>query len=451
MDLRYESDSTTTSGLPEGLRRGPFVILGSPDSIFVRQLSAEWRRRGADVVIVKLRGEDGALPDGTPVLSGEREAGGLSLSRRLAGRCLHEVWRFHSRLRHRRYSGADEGGVPSFVDPLILGPLAARRARRLHPAFVFGQEAFSHGVATALCRGFPRILMPWGGDIMLYAETSAISFSMVRWALRSVDLVCPTSVAGAEHVIRRFGVSDERVRSLSWGVDRQLFHAASAEQRIATRRSFGLESTHPLVMNVRRFLPVWGSEAVVEAFLLLAKELPHVSFVLLGGHGSEPFVRAARQRIAQTAFASRFVFFDGDLPLAECARLMAASDVFVSLMRLGDMRSASVLQAACTGAVPVLGEHPEYRELEKLGFRAQFVNPDRPAEVAAAVRLYLEDGNLLKMTRDANQLYIAEYEDLDTQMQRLLDAICATADRALRRAKPYGHGVDDSAAPFGNE
>jgi hypothetical protein len=115
------------------------------------------------------------------------------------------------------------------------------------------------------------------------------------------------------------------------------------------------------------------------------------------------------------------------------------------------MRSASVLQAACAGAVPVLAEHPEYRELEELGFRAQFVNPDRPAEVARAVRLYLEDGELLGMTRDANQLYIAEYEDLDTQMQRLLDAICATADRALRRAKPYGHGVDDSAAPFGNE
>ena len=432
MDLRYESDSITTSGVPKTLRRGPFVIVGSPDSIFVRQLATEWRRRGADVVVVKLRGDDGALPDGTPVLSGEREAGGLNVSRRLAGRCLHEVWRFHSRLRHRRYSGADEGELPSFVDPLILGPLAARRAQRLHPAFVFGQEAFSHGVATALCRGIPRILMPWGGDIMLYAETSAISFSMVRWALRSVDLVCPTSVAGAEHVIRRFGVSEERVRSISWGVDRQLFRAGSAEQRIATRCSLGLEPAQPLVMNVRRFLPVWGSEAVVEAFLLLAEELPQVSFALLGGHGSEPYVRAARQRIAQTAFANRFVFFDGDLPLAECARLMAASDVFVSLMGYADMRSASVLQAACAGAVPVLAEHREYRELEKLGFRAQFVNPDRPAEVAGAIRLYLENGELVKVTRAANQRYIAQCEDFDTQMGRLLEAIGGTSDRVSR-------------------
>lgn len=111
---------------------------------------------------------------------------------------------------------------------------------------------------------------------------------------------------------------------------------------------------------------------------------------------------------------------------------MAASDVFVSLMGLGDMRSASVLQAACAGAVPVLAEHAEYRELEKLGFRAQFVDPNRPAAVAGAVRLYLENGELVKVTRAANQRYIAQCEDFDTQMGRLLEAIGATSDRVSR-------------------
>lgn len=176
-------------------------------------------------------------------------------------------------------------------------------------------------------------------------------------------------------------------------------------------------------MSVRRFLPIWGSTAILEALLLLAEQLPRVSFVLLGGNGSERYVDEARRRVAQTPQANRFVFFDGDVPLAECARLMAASDVFLSLMGAGDMRSSSVLQAASCGAVPVLGEHPEYRGLCKLGFKAQFVDPGRPTEAAHAIRLYLEQAATLAETRDANRRYIEEHEDSDTQMQRLLDVI----------------------------
>lgn len=432
MDPRCEPDSTSAYKCLEGLRRGPFVILGNPNSLFVRQLAGQWRRWGADVVVVKLRGEDTALPDGTPVLSAESVDGGVGIGRRAVGRCLHEVWRIQfGRWRHAN-AEAQSIEFPSFVDPLVLGPLAARRVRRLHPAFVFGQEAFSHGVATALCRGVPRILMPWGGDVMLYAEKSGISFQMVRWAVRSVDLVCPTSLTGAAHVEQRFGVPRERVRAISWGVDRRLFRAASDEQRVVTRRCLGLDPERPVVMNVRRFLPMWGCEVALEAFLLLAQEVPEVSFLLLGGQGTESYVGAARRRVAKTPFAGRFVFVDGDVELAKCAELMNASDVFVSLMGIADMRSASVLQAASSGAVPVLAEHPEYRSLEKLGFRARFVQPGCPAAVADAVRLYLEDDVLRAETRIANQDYIAKWEDSDNQMRELLEAIRTLSSRALR-------------------
>lgn len=267
---------------------------------------------------------------------------------------------------------------------------------------------------------------------MLYAEKSAISFRMVQWALRSVDLVCPTSATGAAHVAERFGIPVPQVRAISWGVDRRLFSPASDEQRAATRRRLGLHPERPLVMNVRRFRPIWGSEVVMDAFLQLAQEVPEVSFVLLGGRGTEGYVGAARRRISVTPFADRFVFCDGDLPLGDCAELMAASDIFVSLMGMADMRSSSVLQAASAGAVPVLAEHAEYRHLERCGFRAQFVGADRPAEVADAVRRYLADDPLRRSTRIANQEYIARWEDFDAQMEELLRTIRETSARVVQ-------------------
>lgn len=417
---------------------GPYVIIGIPQSLFVRQLASHWRSTGAKVFVVKLRGEDESLPDGTPVLSGEASAREAGTRRRIVGRALHELWRLQTFIAPQRHDPARNGGLvyPSFVEPLVWGGPAARRAQSLKPAFVFGQEAFAHGVATALCRYTPRILMPWGADVFWAPNGSPVSFAMVRWVLRSVDLVCPTSIAATSYIERRFGVPSTRLRAVSWGLDRDLFRARDMRDRIATRRSLGLDPSLPMILSVRRFLPGWGGAATVEGLLRLCEDDPRpLSFVLLGGAGSEPYVRIARERIAGTRFAERFRFIDADLSLAECARLMAAADVFVSLMGAGDMRSASVLQAASSGAVPVLAEHPEYRAIERLGFRALFVDPADPAQVAVAIRSYLDSAELCEETRDSNRRYLATYEDSRVQMRQLLEVIESACRSASKRSR----------------
>ena len=119
----------------------------------------------------------------------------------------------------------------------------------------------------------------------------------------------------------------------------------------------------------------------------------------------------------------RFTLFDGDTPFDECVDLMAAADVFVSLMRVPDMRSFSILQAASAGGIPVLSDQSEYREMERDGFRALFVDPVDTEAVVAALRESSGKPWLAEEIRAANERYIGKHEDHEVQMARLREAI----------------------------
>jgi glycosyltransferase involved in cell wall biosynthesis len=427
-DLRHEPPS------------GPVVIIGDPNSLFPRHLASYWRSLGMDVVIVTHSWEgERSLSDGTEILSSaERETrpmrGGLKLLRVIL-RWVEKAVLTLGKARYRKAMGL--GGKkdyhPSFVDPLVNGISIARFVRSLHPRFVFGQEVFAYGFATALCHGFPQIIMPWGGDIYRYAETSFIAFAMVKYALRQADLICPSSVVAAWHIRERYRVPEAKIHAVSWGVDRNMFRRANEDQRRRVCERFGIDPRAMIFMNVRRFQPAWGCDTALEAFIQFAQENPSSHFVMLGGAGSASLVHDAHKQLIERGLEYRFTLFEDDIPLADCAELMSVSDVFVSLARTRDMRSASVLQAASAGGGAILGEQAEYREMERLGFRALFVNPKDADSVLNALRSYASDAELWKKTVAQNREYLAEYEDHHQQMARLLnliDEVCQSYSRS---------------------
>lgn len=418
----------------------PAVIVGDPSSLFTRQLASYWHSLGMDVLIVSYSwaGEK-SLPDGTKILSSAEHEPHLMQTLlkllRIALRLIEEAVLILGNARYHKAMGLreKEDYRPSFIDPLANGISIARFVRSLHPRFVFGQEAFAYGFATALCHGFPRVIMPWGGDIYRYAETSFIAFTMVKYALRRVDLICPSSVTAAQHIRERYGISETKIHAVSWGVDRNMFQRADENQRRRICKKFGIDPTAMIFMNVRRFQLAWGCDTALKAFIQFAQENPSSHFVILGGAGSTPLVRDAHKQLVERGLEHRFTLFEDDISLADCAELMSVSDVFVSLMRTRDMRSASVLQAASAGGAPVLSEQAEYREMERMGFRALFVDPEDPDSVLNALRLYANNSELRKDTVAQNQEYLAKNEDYHRQMTKLLaliEDVCKSYNRS---------------------
>ena len=421
---------TPTPPSQRGIGSGPAVILGDADSLFPGALAGEWKARGLEVRIVtsRLRGP-AVLPNGVPVIRSRPYQPAVTefLFRRMKP-LLGLAERAGERLRRAHYARVT--GIPQagpgewlFAEQWRHSYGRARAALAQHPSFVFGHEASTYGLATAWCRGVPRILFPWGSDVTLHPESSCFVERMVRAALNGADLVLPSSVTAAEQIRRRFNLPEGKVLPLSWGLDLEMFRPAGPGRAAAIRSRLRIPPGATVLLNSRRFKPLWGAFEALEAFLRVAARRPEVHCVLLGGRNTEAETEAARRQVDSAGLGARFTLFQGDVPLQECADVMAISTIFLSLRSAGDMRSASVLQGAAAGAVPILVDTPEYRTMEREGFQARFVARAAPEEIASAIDELLDGPARRAALVASNRRHLEIHEDKTRQMDRLL-ALC---------------------------
>lgn len=418
------------------------VQLANAESIFPHLLARAWRQRGVDSVIVSA-----THPRRLPPEAGDSSIVDVSIDRHRAGRAFKQaaksiilpvsLMRARSRAAEfetRTGLAAPQPWEAPVVPHLINGWRVARAARALAPQVVFAHEVVAYGFAAARCVGIPRVLFPWGADVMSTAEVSAWHFKLVRYALRAADLIVPSSETGARHICARFGVAPDRVRAISWGVDLERCRRASPGERGVTCEAWSIPPEADIVMNVRRFLPLYNCEAVVAAFLAVAQRRPRAHFVLLGGLDTEPWVDRAVARVEQAGanLRQRFTFIRSNISLDACIALMNVADVAVSLCGRGDMRSKSVLEAAAGGGALVLSDTDEYRGMARQGFAACLVAPADSVAVASHVLELLDSPGARDRIRDQNRRYLATHEDSERQMDRLLDAVFSVAGPAPR-------------------
>lgn len=412
---------------------GPAVILSTADSIFPAILATAWQKRGLEVIVVSC-GERGRWlpPDVRVIRSGELGHPVLRWAWRATRPLLLPCERLLARLGRRRFHRVTGKPAPDPWEWQVLQPSLTARSLAstvvaLRPRFVFGQEAAAYGLATGLCRGVPRILFPWGSDVFNTAESWPGAYWMVRRALHSVDLITPSSASAAQHLVDRFGLPESKVKAVSWGINLAESRRATPSERAQICKKWNIDPDAMIVQNCRRFMPHWGCFTALEAFLRLAASEDRTHFVLLGGRGPQDLMNEARRRVSAAGKSEQFTFVDRELQIEEFHELAGVSDVFVSLVARGDMRSSSVLQLAAAGAAPVIGDVPEYRLMADEGFCAMFPQADDVDEVVEAVKRYLRSSELRTETSTRNAAYLRAHEDRKSQMDVLLaliDEVC---------------------------
>lgn len=412
----------------------PAVQLANAESIFPHLLARAWARRGLESVIVSATPPRRLPPEAGTAAIVDASIGGsrIGLAGRRAAKALLTAARglrpeSNEAFRAQTGLAAPQPWERFLVPHIVNGIRVAGAARRLSPLFVLGHEVVAYGYATARCRGVPRVLFPWGADVMTTAEVSRWHFRLVRHALRSADLIIPSSTTAARHIQRRFGIDADRVRAISWGADLTRFERASESSRDRICARWEIPPQRKIVMNVRRFLPLYNCDIAIRAFLEVARTHEDVHFVLLGGLDTESFVEAAEREVAAAGdgIARRFTFLRSNIPLDDCADLMSVADVAVSLCGRGDMRSRSVLEAAAAGCGLVVTGTDEYSAMADAGFEAAFVGPDDPQGVARAIREWLDGTRSRPAAAERNRQYLQAHEDAERQMDVLLDAILA--------------------------
>jgi len=192
-------------------------------------------------------------------------------------------------------------------------------------------------------------------------------------------------------------------------VDTSRYHATS-EQRAKWRKEFGFADTFVVASNGQV-----QPRKRVDTFMRLARELPNMKFVWIGGM---PFGRAGDDYHEMHALMTNTppnVTVTGVIPLEKVRQYFAASDVFI-MPSVQETFGLAIVEAAASGLPVILRDIPDYDQT----FRPDAVMCDENDFRAAIERLADDKEYYTEMKSHAAAL--AKRYDSQTIAAELVDA-----------------------------
>jgi 1,2-diacylglycerol 3-alpha-glucosyltransferase len=294
--------------------------------------------------------------------------------------------------------------------PFLLGPAAARLARRQRRPVVFTYhtryEKYAHYVPLSR-----RVV-----------ERAAIALS-ARFAARADAVIAPSAVVRA-HLLRQ-GVRAP-VAVVPTGVDVDNFRPGS---RAAARAVLGLPAGEPLLLYVGRLDREKSVERVLLAFEHVAGIAPRARLALVG-HGKEASrLRALAARLPSAARVS-FLGVRAHNALPPCYQ---AADLFLFASET-ETQGLVLAEAAACGLPAVAVAAPGCDEVVRDGVTGVLAKSDPAALAEAAVGLLVDDERRAAMGARAREVAVREF-DVRLQIDRTLAVYAEAAEAAARRGQ----------------
>jgi len=126
-------------------------------------------------------------------------------------------------------------------------PRIRRLVKRISPDVLHSHYAISYGVLGALTGFRPHVIGAWGSDILITPGASKLRWAVLVRALRRADLI--TSLSGQiTRVLIERGVPGEKIETIPFGVDTQLFVLVGIRTVTQTSTSFVPEDSITFTM-----------------------------------------------------------------------------------------------------------------------------------------------------------------------------------------------------------
>jgi glycosyltransferase involved in cell wall biosynthesis len=232
---------------------------------------------------------------------------------------------------------------------ILLGVGRVRQiVREINPDILHAHYVTSYGFAGALNWKHPYVATAWGTDVLIEPERSWVYRQIVRFALRRADLITSMAPHMTELLIRRVYAGPEKIITLPFGVDTDLFNLA---QRT---RFHGKESC--LVVSTRRLDTGLDVDIFIRAIPMVIRSYPDMRFVIT----SDGPLRASFERLAKDLKIEDRVDFRGEISHQEMPILLGEADIFVSTSP-SDGNNVSLNEATACGAFPIATDIPENR------------------------------------------------------------------------------------------
>ena len=310
-----------------------------------------------------------------------------------------------------------ESGIPIFVAPQQVRGSARgaaahvrwirRLLRELQPDVVHAHWLCGFACFAALAGAKPLVAMAWGSDVL---RADRLKRAADRVALQPRDLR-HGRLAGADRCDGRpRGAARERAAD-ELGCRPRALPTAGRRSRRRTRWRSGCRRGGS-ILSPRSLMPLYNPRTIVDAFELLADELPDTHLVLKHMGTDRPPVGPLR-------YPDR-VSIVGHVPYARMVDWYQASDVCVSIAS-SDSSPRSVWEAVASGTPCVVSDLPWVHELIEPG-RDALVVPIAPEPVAAAIRTVLVDPALAEGLASNGRRLVEAHHNQAVEMDRVADS-----------------------------
>jgi glycosyltransferase involved in cell wall biosynthesis len=223
-----------------------------------------------------------------------------------------------------------------------------------------------------------------------------------------------------------YAYSLERIEVIHNGVDPELFHPATPDERSRLRRTaserFGVQPWDDQVLlacTVARLSRQKGLFDLVEAAAELVKDFPNLKMVIIG---EGELRRTLRERINALGLQDQLILA-GAMPRPQVAEWLAACDLFVLPSRYEGGPATALMEAMACACAVVATDVSGTSELVTDDSLGLLVPPQDPRALAGAIRTLMADAKLrTSLAGRAREKVLAEFT-VEACMRRTEDVL----------------------------
>ena len=286
---------------------------------------------------------------------------------------------------------------------------------KIQPDLVHSGPVQSCGFMTAMAGFHPFLLMSWGSDILVDADSNDMWRWMTEYTLNHSDMLLCDSVAVHDKVKKLANYPDERVIQFPWGIDLKQF--APGDDSLSLRQQKGWENSF-IILSTRTWEEIYGIEILLKAFHMAYTQKSGLRLVLLGAGSLSPRI----EEFILRHNLDDVIYSPGMVPHHQLPEYYRAVDLYMSCS-LSDGTSISLLEAFASGLPVTVTDLPGNNEWVHMG-RNGWLAPPGDSESNAELLILATCLNSEERDRisRANRVVAEERANWNKNFQSLLEA-----------------------------
>ena len=265
-------------------------------------------------------------------------------------------------------------GNQNATTPIFFGFVIKNILKFLTPKIIIATQVIRYGFAASVYKKCPSYIRPHGQDIYLFSNASPFLKILTQYIIDNTQGFILNSENAKSYLNNNFTIKDDFQFLLSDGIDTLPENISYNKTQIRLiRNNYNIKKDEYVIMNLRRFQVGWGINEITNSILENSPTLDSFKIILIEGDynfGNKQYINSLKQSSAW----SNIIYIEGSVSKEEYFDLIKISDVGISIMDSGDMRSDSIMLAATLGLPIIMNKNIEFLNLSKRGFHAFFID-----------------------------------------------------------------------------